>query len=303
MNGAWLQYTTLRVASLLVPSDQRTEWIEEWRSELWYVPQCRATIFCMGAFRDAFWLRRNHCVPLMRTRIRLESPLSCLALLATLAVLSIFVAFHMLAPRLEVASPLKTPDLAGICIGVLTLSCLLLPVALWVWRPPASRYSVSWSSTLRRGIFLVLKIALLQSIVLCGSIVQILLGPLGAFSAIAGGAAVVLALPETLPLASSERNLNLYAGRLQVFDPDYSPEQRQYAAGYRGTQAKIAACGDCLADREEVKEPRYSVGRYRAPRTLDNNVGLVGGLAEQTHRLPIGRELHCRLEQRLQRSC
>jgi hypothetical protein len=194
MNGAWLQYTTLRVASLLVPSDQRAEWIEEWRSELWYIPQCRATGFCMGAFRDAFWLRRNHGVPVKRTRIRLESPLSCLALLATLAALSILFAFHMLAPRLEPAAPLKAPDLAGICIGVLTLSCLLLPAALWVWRPPASRYSVSWSSTLRRGIFLVLKIALLQSIVLCGSLVQILLGPLGGLTGIAGGAAVVLAL-------------------------------------------------------------------------------------------------------------
>lgn len=194
MNGAWLQYTTLRVASLLVPSDQRAEWIEEWKSELWYIPQCRATIFCMGAFRDAFWLRRNHSVPVKRTRIRLESPLSCLALLATLAALSIFFAFHTLAPRLEPASPLKAPDLAGICIGVLTLSCLLLSAALWVWRPPASRYTVSWWSTLRRGIFLVLKIALLQSIVLCGSLVQILLGPLGGLTGIAGGAAVVLAL-------------------------------------------------------------------------------------------------------------
>jgi hypothetical protein len=194
MNGAWLQYTTLRIASLLVPSDQRAEWIEEWRSELWYIPQCRATIFCMGAFPDAFWLRRKHCVPVKRIKIRLESPLSCLALLATLAALSIFFAFHMLAPRRTPGSPLKAPDLAGVCIGVLTLSCLLLPAAVWVWRPPASRYSVSWSSTLRRGIFLVLKIALLQSIVLCGSIVQILLGPLGTFTGIAGAAAAVLAL-------------------------------------------------------------------------------------------------------------
>jgi hypothetical protein len=47
---------------------------------------------------------------------------------------------------------------------------------------------------LRRGSFLLLKIALLQSIVLCGSIVQILLGPLGAFTAIAVGATAVLAL-------------------------------------------------------------------------------------------------------------
>jgi hypothetical protein len=53
---------------------------------------------------------------------------------------------------------------------------------------------VSWSSTLRRGIFLVLKIALVQSIVLCGSIVQVLRGPLGGFTGLAAGTAAVLAL-------------------------------------------------------------------------------------------------------------
>jgi hypothetical protein len=194
MNGEWLQHATLHVASLLVPGDRRAEWLEEWRSELWYIPHCRATIFCMGAFPDAFWLLRNHCIPVTRTRIRLESPLSCLALLATLAALSFFFAFHMLASCLEPASPLKASDLAGICFGVLMLSSLLLPAALLVWKPPASRYSVSWSSTLRRGIFLVLKIALLQSIMFCGSLVQILLGPLGGFTGIAGAAAAVFAL-------------------------------------------------------------------------------------------------------------
>jgi hypothetical protein len=194
MISAWLQYSILRVASLLVPSHQRAEWIEEWKSELWYISPCRATIFCMGAFQDAFWLRCNHRVPVTRTRIGLESPLSCLALLATLAALSIVFAFHMLARRLDPASSLKAPEVAGICSGVLMLSCLLVPPALCVWRSPASRYSVSWSSTLRQGSFLLLKIALLQSIVLSGSVVQILLGPLGAFTAIAGGAAAVLAL-------------------------------------------------------------------------------------------------------------
>ena len=192
MNGAWLQHTILRVASLLVPGGERAEWMEEWRSELWYIPPCRATLFCMGAFRDSFWLRRNHRVPETRTRVRLESPLSCLALLAALAALSVFLAFHMLAPRLATASPWRAPDV-GICIGVLTLSGLLLPPVLWVWRPPASRYSVSWSSTLRRGIFLVLKIALLQSIVLCGSVVQILPRPLGGLAGIAGAAAAIFA--------------------------------------------------------------------------------------------------------------
>jgi len=103
--------------------------------------------------------------------------------------LSIALAFHTLARR-EPASP----DIAGICIGVLTLSCLLLPSALWVWKPPASRYSVSWRSTFRRGIFLLLKIALVETIVLCGSLVQILQRPPGGLTGAAGAAAAILAL-------------------------------------------------------------------------------------------------------------
>ncbi|MGB6941041.1 MAG: hypothetical protein WBE37_01425 [Bryobacteraceae bacterium] len=192
MNGAWLQQAILRLASLLVPTHERAEWMEEWQSELWYISPSRATLFCMGAFRDALWLRRNHYVPVTRTRIRLESPLSCLALLAALAALSVLFAFHILAPRLVPAAPWKGPDL-GICVGVLTLSGLLLPPVLWVWRPPASRYSVSWSSTFRRGIFLVLKIVLLQSIVLCGSVVQMLPKPVAGFAGIAGAAAAIFA--------------------------------------------------------------------------------------------------------------
>jgi DNA-binding PadR family transcriptional regulator len=33
MKAEWLQYTTLRLASLMAPSDRRAEWLREWRSE------------------------------------------------------------------------------------------------------------------------------------------------------------------------------------------------------------------------------------------------------------------------------
>jgi len=59
-------------ASLLVPAAKRSEWLEEWRAELWYVlRECssktsdhprsmkEATVFCMGAYRDAIWLRKR----------------------------------------------------------------------------------------------------------------------------------------------------------------------------------------------------------------------------------------------------
>src|ERR1700683_3175569 len=100
MKSEWPQYAVLRAASLLAPSEQRAEWFEEWRSELWYIPRCRATLFCLGAFRDALWLRRNlseaeRPSPMTRTGIHLESPLNCLALLATLAAASLFIAVHL----------------------------------------------------------------------------------------------------------------------------------------------------------------------------------------------------------------
>src|ERR1017187_7686632 len=85
----------LRGASLLVPGRQRAEWSQEWQSELWYV--CRecmpaggiswsgereATAFCLGAYRDAFYLRRNawqERSPLAAWR---GSPALCILLLA-----------------------------------------------------------------------------------------------------------------------------------------------------------------------------------------------------------------------------
>jgi hypothetical protein len=196
MNNAWLQYTTIRVASLLAPSDQRAEWIEEWRSELWYVPRRRALLFCMGAFRDAFWLRRNNTAPVKRSGIHLESPLSCLALLASLATVSILIAMTVRVPDLPPGPfpPQRASDLAGACSMMLLFSALLLPGTLRVWRAPANRHPMSWPSRLRRGLFLALKIALLQPIMLCGFIVELMMGQLGGFASLGFDAAVILAL-------------------------------------------------------------------------------------------------------------
>jgi hypothetical protein len=52
-----LHLAILRSASLLDARSDRAEWFAEWSAELWHVV---ATAFCLGAFRDAFWLRRNN---------------------------------------------------------------------------------------------------------------------------------------------------------------------------------------------------------------------------------------------------
>jgi hypothetical protein len=194
MKTEWLQHTVLRAASLLAPGDQRSEWIKEWRSELWYIPRRQAMVFSLGAFRDALWLRRNNLSPATRPRIHLESPLRCLAVLSILAAVSIFIAVRLLAPALEPSwPPLSARNLLGACVRMLLLSCLFLPGTLAVWRPPASRHPMLWRSRLRRGIFLALKIALVQVMMLCGFILLIL-GPLGRFAALGFNVAFILVL-------------------------------------------------------------------------------------------------------------
>jgi hypothetical protein len=63
------QPAILRVASWLAPGDRRAEWLDEWRSELCHVPQCRAMAFCLSAFGDALWLRRNNLSPAAHRRL------------------------------------------------------------------------------------------------------------------------------------------------------------------------------------------------------------------------------------------
>src|SRR5581483_535624 len=92
---------SLWIASWIVPGGSRSEWSQEWRTELWYAlrgcfsatgPDLRsigkATAFCTGAWQDALWLRRRswQSQPLV-SRIR-NSPLMCVALLIGIVVLA-----------------------------------------------------------------------------------------------------------------------------------------------------------------------------------------------------------------------
>lgn len=89
-----LHLALLRAASWLAPAREREEWLAEWRAELWYVGPRLRTRFCLGSFRDAFWLR-CHAPP----AARLQSPWECLAVLAVLAGLSVFFALRLSLPR------------------------------------------------------------------------------------------------------------------------------------------------------------------------------------------------------------
>jgi hypothetical protein len=159
----------LRVASLLAPAPQRVEWLQEWQSELWYVPPHEATRFSVGAFRDALWLRRNNLRAAENTAIHPESPITCLAFLAAISALGISIAVCLPAPRdITSSAHLGIRDLLEGSIAMLLFTALILPAALAVGRVPANRLPVSWPARFRGGMFLALKIALVQPLMLCG---------------------------------------------------------------------------------------------------------------------------------------
>ena len=61
-----MSFFILKIASWVAPAGQREEWLAEWIGELSFVREHCAkgsTMFCLGAFRDAWWLRHNDPEP------------------------------------------------------------------------------------------------------------------------------------------------------------------------------------------------------------------------------------------------
>ncbi|QNI31917.1 hypothetical protein H7849_23290 [Alloacidobacterium dinghuense] len=94
----------LRFASWIVPSEDRREWLREWKAELWHVAQLRAaeeaTAFAGGAFRDAYLLRAD----LRRAGSRSShavrsSPVLCLLSLLMTALVSLGLAYVLPGTR------------------------------------------------------------------------------------------------------------------------------------------------------------------------------------------------------------
>jgi hypothetical protein len=99
----------IRMAAWLVPATERAAWVDEWQSELWYVRH-GAMSFCLGAFRDAVWVRRN-LGGFRPGLFRIVSPWRYLGALALLAAVSIFFAFQLALPRsVLLPSPLPEAD-------------------------------------------------------------------------------------------------------------------------------------------------------------------------------------------------
>lgn len=165
MRGS-LHLAILRSAAVLVPREQRVEWLAEWRGELWHVRQECGTAFCLGAYKDAFWLRRNR--PCGEEHSRLESPAHCLMLLTALAALSWLAALLVPDIRTAMVHSKFVESLKGL-LSVTGLACVIVTVTSRRSRVeyPATANSPSRMIRLRRWLFLAAKVALLLSIVYC----------------------------------------------------------------------------------------------------------------------------------------
>ena len=156
----------LRNAALLVPAPERAEWFAEWRAELWYVEH-DAMAFCLGSFHDALCLRGKSFSA--RRAFSLDSPLRCVFLLATLALLSYLFAFGLPSRRLFVflcSSPGREHFAFGffwLYLESLLVLLTLNPLALGEY--PANRFAPSIVIRLRRWLFLAVKIVLLPPII------------------------------------------------------------------------------------------------------------------------------------------
>lgn len=168
MKCAWPQSAILRLASLLAPGDQRVEFIAGWQSELWYIPRQRATRFCLGAFADALWLRRNNLSPERRSGTYLESPLRCLLFLAVLAGACVWICLFLPAPRTMTPSAhLSARNVLDGCASMLAVSFVYLAaIGAAMGRSALAAKPLPWLDKLRLGIFLALKVVLVQPIVL-----------------------------------------------------------------------------------------------------------------------------------------
>jgi hypothetical protein len=149
----------------IVPTAQREEWLDEWQSELWYFVRKRAEVspdvtrwakgvaFCLGAYKDAFWLRS--ALQGNGSRSHVESPIACLAILALVAVATALI-FASLTTQQNIETGISLEHAV-----LMTLALALLPVTTTVfWRDTASvARGLALPAAVRWWLFLTAKIA------------------------------------------------------------------------------------------------------------------------------------------------
>lgn len=99
------------VAAYLVPRTARTEWMAEWRGELWSAahhssreedpgPATTPLQFSLGAVQDAFWLRWESVRRRATSALRAGSAPRCVLILGLLALAGLMVCLVLSGPRI-----------------------------------------------------------------------------------------------------------------------------------------------------------------------------------------------------------
>lgn len=89
------QNLAIECAGFLIPPSLRKEWLLKWQSEVWYVrreapAEGDVWKFCLGAFRDALWVRAQF--PRKHICSTVDSPLDCVLFLNSLLFLALLIA-------------------------------------------------------------------------------------------------------------------------------------------------------------------------------------------------------------------
>ncbi len=164
----------LSAAASLVPRSLRADWLEDWQSELWYIcgsrsramrprPDHEVLRFCLGAFKDAAWVRWDRLRAQLRQPVLLRSSLHCVLFLAAVAIVIALPFFY--EPQLFDALIHARGFLAGECwMAAMALTVVPATISLARGYYPVASRSRTGTARLRRWSFLSAKFALLIAI-------------------------------------------------------------------------------------------------------------------------------------------
>ncbi len=182
--GRLLHALILHSAALLVPGADRDEWLAEWKAELWYVRQnsCDsliagwrrkdvATMFCLGAFKDALWMRRNYLHRGKRLPSFWNSPIACAAFLMLLAASSLVVTFFILPTHDHLRPGAAFQQSMADFLFTIVLACptILATTSLRLAEVPAGGASPGRHYRFRQWAFLTGKILVILISLYCGA--------------------------------------------------------------------------------------------------------------------------------------
>jgi hypothetical protein len=172
----------LSSASLLLPSPLRAEWLDEWKSELWYVLQSSdnkprnkfcdraGLLFCLGSFKDAIWLFRNSCNPNVHEHRLLRTPLKCLFLLSAIAAITTCIFFRSDSLYQSISRDAGTVISSQVLLVALALVGVRATTSFVLGDSRTTPQSLARGKRFQRRMFLATKFALILLVLFSGTL-------------------------------------------------------------------------------------------------------------------------------------